>query len=137
MRRRFLPSRRTRSNITDTSQLRNEFIRQLGDEAQALIDRLSNDFSQDLQTQVTRAYQGIIAGDAPTLPSSANPQAGTIGSFGQLLSTGVRYLISRPRTSRSSNETVRSVDNNTQFRLSSAQLAAEAQQTLSRGEKNL
>jgi hypothetical protein len=60
-----------------------------------------------------------------------------IQDLSQLLSTGVRYLISRPRTSRNTRETLRSIDNNTQFRVSNAQAAAEAQLALSKGDKNL
>jgi hypothetical protein len=135
--RRYLPSRRSRKNILDTSQLRDEFIRQLSKEAEALVLQFSTQFSQTLQTQVAQAYQGIVAGDAPSIGTGQANEAGTIGSVGQLLSTGVRYLISRPRTSRNTRETLRSIDNNTQFRVSNAQAAAEAQLALSKGDKNL
>lgn len=135
--RRYLPSRRTRKNVIDTSELRNEFIRQLTKESEALLLQLSKQFSQTLQTQVTQTYQGIVAGDAPSLGSGQANEAGAIGSVGQLLSTGVRYLVSRPRTRRNENESTRSIDNNDLFRVSNAQAAAEAQLALGKGDKNL
>ena len=135
--RRYLPSRRTRKNVINPSQLRDDFIRQLTKESEALLAQLSSQFSQSLQAQVTQAYQGIIAADSTNPGTSQSPEAGTIGSVGQLLSTGVRFLVSRPRTSRNSQETVRSIDNNQQFRVGNAQAAAEAQLMLGKGDKNL
>lgn len=135
--RRYLPSRRTRKNIIDTSALRDEFIRQLTRESEALLLQLSAQFSETLQTQVTQAYQGIVAGDASNIGAGPASEAGTIGSVGQLLSTGVRYLVSRPRTSRNQRETIRSIDSTEQFRVSNAQAAAEAQRMLGKGDKNL
>jgi len=54
-----------------------------------------------------------------------------------LLSLGARYLVSRPRTSRNSAETSRSIANEVEFRTSRAQQLAEAQQAIGQGEKNL
>ena len=135
--RRFIRSRRTRKNVIDTSQLRNEFIRQLSRESEALLQQFSTQFSQDLQTQVSQAFQGIIAQNGTSAGVTPTNEAGTIGSVGQLLSTGVRLLLSRPRTSRNSRETERSIQAGTQLQVSSAQAAAEAQLALGRGQKNL
>lgn len=132
---RYLPSRRTRSNVLDTSALRDQFIRDLTREAEALMKQLMEQFTQTLQTQAAQAFQGIVAGDSTT-PAPMG-EAGTLGSVGQLLSTGVRYLVSRPQTSHHSAESQRSVDAQSAFRLSSAQHMAEAQQAIQRGEKNL
>jgi hypothetical protein len=133
---RYLKSRRSRSNVIETSALRDQFIRQLALETDALIKRQLDQFNQTLQTQVARAFQGIVAGDNPNAPTGQT-EPGSIGSFGQLLSLGARYLVSRPRTSRSSTETSRSVANETEFRTSRAQQLAEAQQMIAGGEKNL
>jgi hypothetical protein len=135
--RRTIRSYRTRKNVIEQSALRDQFIRDLTLEATNVLKQLSEQFSQTLQTQVAQAFQGIVPGDAPVTPTTAANEVGTISSVGQLLSTGVRYLVSRPRTSRDSQETSRSIDSTAQFRLSSGQTAAEAQQALGRGDKNL
>lgn len=135
--RRFIRSRRTRSNIINTSQLRDDFIRQLSKESEALLLQFTTQFSQDLQTQVNQAFQGIIAQNSTSVGVTPNNETGTIGSVGQLLSTGVRFLLSRPKTSSNSRETERSIQAGTQLRVSSAQAAAEAQLALGRGQKNL
>ncbi len=134
--RRYIRSYRTRKNIIEQSALRDQFIRDLTLEATNVLKQLSEQFNQTLQTQVTQAFQGLVPG-GPTGATIAAGEVGTISSVGQLLSTGVRYLVSRPRTSRDSQETSRSIDSTAQFRLSSGQAAAEAQQTLGRGDKNL
>jgi hypothetical protein len=134
---RYIKSRRSRSNVVETSALRDQFIRQLTLEMDALIKQQLEQFNQALNTQVAQAFQGIVEGDNPNAPTTGQPEPGTIGSFGQLLSLGARYLVSRPRTSRSSSETSRSVENEAQFRTSRAQQLAEAQQIMARGEKNL
>jgi hypothetical protein len=134
---RYIRSRRTRKNAYEPNALRDQFIRQLTLEAEALMKQQLEQFNQTLQTQLTQAMQGIVAGDVQTQPSSSQPEPGTIGSFGQLLSLGARYLVSRPRTSRNSAETSRSIANEVEFRTSRAQQLAEAQQAIGQGEKNL
>lgn len=132
---RFTRSYRTRKNVADQSALRDQFIRDLTKEANALILQLSQQFNENLQTQMTQALQGIVAGDAAMPTTMGTPETGTIGSLGQLLSTGARYLISRPRTSRDTAETSRSIDA-TGFKLSRSQAMVEAQIVMSMGDKN-
>ena len=135
---RYLKSRRSRKNVYETSALRDQFFRQLTLEMDALVKQQLEQFNQTLQTQVTEAFQGIVAGDTSIPPITPGQQElGTINSVGQLLATGARYLVSRPRTSRSSAETGRSVSNETEFRTSRAQQLAEVQRMLAQGEKNL
>jgi hypothetical protein len=135
--RRFLPSRRTRKNIQSPNALRDEFIRELTLEANTLIKQLSEQFGQTLQSHLTQAYQGIVPGDNSATPAITGDGPGTIGSIGQLLSTGVRYLISRPRTSRRTRDTARSLENETPFRVSRAQSLAQTQEALGQGQRNL
>lgn len=134
---RYIPSRRSRKNVYEPSALRDQFIRQLTLEAEALMKQLSEQFNQTLQTQLTQAFQGIVAGDTQAQGTTGTPQLNSIGSIGQLLSLGARYLVSRPRTSRNSIETSRSIANEVEFRTSRAQQLAEAQQAIGQGEKNL
>lgn len=135
--RRYIRSRRSRKNVISQSQLRDDFIRQLARESEALMQQLTAQFSQDLQTQVAQTFQGIIAENGQAAGVTPNPEAGSIGSVGQLLSTGVRFLLSRPKTSRNSRESARSVAAGAQLRLSAGQAVAETQIALSRGDKNL
>ena len=134
---RYIKSRRSRSNVQETSALRDQFIRQLTLEMDALVKSQLEQFNQTLNAQVAQAFQGIVAGDNPNQPTSGTPQLNSISSVGQLLSLGARYLVSRPRTSRNSSETSRSIANEAEFRTSRAQQLAEAQQAIARGEKNL
>lgn len=137
--RRYIRSYRTRKNIIRQSALRDQFMQQLSREAEALLKQLNEQFTQQLQTQVTLALRSIVAGDqqVATPTGTGQPEAGTIAGVGQLLSTGIRYLVSRPRTSRTSQETSRSIDAASQFRLSKAQELAEMQAKMATGEKNV
>lgn len=136
--RRYIRSFRTRQNVGQHNALRDQFLRELTRESEALLKQLSDQFTQTLQTQVTQALTAsIVPGDNTVpLPGAGQPEPGSIGSFGQLISTGVRYLVSRPRTSTQVKETSRSVDASSQFRLSQSQTLAEMQARLSTGEKN-
>ncbi len=136
--RRYIRSFRTRKNVIRQSALRDQFLQQLSREAEALLKQLNEQFSQQLQSQMSSALRNIVAGDQQVaLPGAGQPEAGSIASVGQLLSTGVRYLVSRPRTSTTSRETSRSVDAATNFRLSQAQTLAEMQAKMGMGEKNM
>ncbi len=147
--RRYIKSYRTRNNIQDTSALKDQFLKQLTEEATSALSALSEQFMQDLQTQSSSLLQNILgglSGNASSDSSSDSDMAagdaggggfGTASSISQLLSTGVRYFISRPRKSTQTYETSRSMDANTSFKLSRAQSLAEAGVTLSKGDKNL
>lgn len=136
---RYTRAYRTRKNVTDTSALRDQFIRDLTKEANAVILQLTQQFSETLQAQTAQAVTNIVAGDAApraTGDASIAPgDTGTVGSITKLISTGVRYLINRPRTSTNTVETSRSADASA-FRLSRSQAAAEAQIVMSMGDKN-
>lgn len=136
--RRYIRSFRTRKNVIHPNALRDQFLRELTREAEAILKQLNDQFTQTLQMQLTQALSSsIVPGDSTIpLPGAGQPEAGSIGSFGQLLSTGVRYLVSRPRTSTTVQETSRSIDAASSFRLSQAQMLAEMQAKLGGGEKN-
>lgn len=134
--RRTIRSSRTRKNVIATSALRDQFIRQLASEADALLKQALEQFNQTIQTQAAQAVRGIVAGDTAPGIGTDGSQPGTIGSIGQLLATGARYLVSRPRTARDTVETSRSIDANTSFRLSQSQASIEASAALDRGGKN-
>ena len=70
------------------------------------------------------------------LPSVSATDVGSIGDIGKLFATGARYLVNRPKTSQTTQESSRSVDANARFRLSKAQAAIEAQGILGNGDKN-
>lgn len=135
--RRMIRSYRTRTNVRRTSALREQFMRELKREADALLKQLNDQFTQSLQTQLSQFSQSIIGNgrDTPTIDNNPR-EPGSIANIGQLLSTGVRYLVSRPRTSRDTTESSRSIDANATFRLSQSQAAHEIQTLLSKAEKN-
>ncbi|MES2983876.1 MAG: hypothetical protein V4735_01660 [Pseudomonadota bacterium] len=138
--RRFTRSTRTRTNVRDTDQLRDQFIRDLTLEATALMTQLTMQFGQNLQTQAAQYSQGIVpnnSANANTSGSAGSSDFNSISSVSQLLATGVRYLVSRPRTSRDSEETSRSQGADTQFRVSQSQAMAEAQAAINKGSRNL
>lgn len=131
--RRTIRSSRTSKNVIPTSELRDQFIKQLSAEATALLSQFTEQFSQTLQAQLNAAALNLVGQSAT---GSNKPELGTIESVGDLLSTGVRYLIKRPKTSRDTVETSRSVDANATFRLSQSQASIEASTALGRGDKN-
>lgn len=133
--RRFTRSYRTRRNIIEASEIRDQFIRQLTKEAEALTKQLSEQFSEALQTQLAQGLQNISARDGAA-PAAGVNEPGSIAGIGQLLATGARYLVNRPKTSRSTLESSRSIDANTKFKLSQSQAAGEMQSLLGHGDKN-
>lgn len=133
--RRFTRSFRTRKNIRHTRALRDQFLRELTREAEALMKQLNEQFAQSLNAQLSQLSQSIVAGDNAAPKLNAN-EPGTIGSIGQLLATGARYLVNRPRTSRNTAESSRSIDAASGFRLSQSQTAQQMQAALGKGEKN-
>ena len=140
---RYLPSSRSHSNVNSLSALGEQFIREFTLQAQAVMEELTTQFADNLQAQAAQVLQdqilpGIVSSGADAIGDAATGDDGTGvgGGIGQLLNTGVRYLVSRPRTSNDSVETARSIDA-AQLRISSSQAAAEAQQALSKGSRNL
>ena len=95
---RFTRVLRTRSRSSEDRQ-RGEFQKQLLRDGEKLLEKLSRQFADDLNAQLAQ-----ILGDTTTR-STAKAQVGEsdvpgiVGGISQLLSTGVRYLVSRPRTS--------------------------------------
>ena len=126
---RYLPSIRTRSGSsargTSEAQLRDQFLRQLKTEAESLLKQFTN----DLQSQSSRILEGLGSGNEGGFGGDA--------SVNKLFATGVRYLISRPTTNENTAETARSQEATAGFRVSQAQALAEANQLISKGEKNL
>lgn len=139
-RRRYIPSYRIRKNVRSASDtLRDQMLRDFEREAAALLKKLNEDFALQLQAQLSQAMQGIVANEAAKGATTGvgSEGLGTFGGFAQLLTAGIRLLVSRPRTSRNEVETSRSFDADSSFRLSRAQAMAEAQTTLARGERNI
>lgn len=140
--RRYIRSFRTRKNIRSSNALETQFIRQLQKEADRLLKEFTDKFTAEAQGSASQILQSMFS----TVPGSGASGKGvdpsttsdlaSISGVGQLLSTGVRYLISRPRTSSNTVESSRSIDVEAQFRISRAQAFAEAQAAMNRGDKN-
>ena len=138
---RYLPSSRSRSNTTTTSGVGDQLIREFTAQAQSIMEELSAQFADTLQAQAAQVLQsqvlpGLTGGDDLDDAVASGDDDSSIGAIGQLLNTGVRYLVSRPHTSTSAIETSRSIEA-AQLSVSSSQAAAQAQQALSKGSKNL
>ena len=120
---RYIASSRTRSGTSSSlAQLQDQFIRELTDQANAVL----NQFSDDLQAQSAQLL-GSILGDGSDASSSG---------ISQLLSTSAR-LLDPPTTTQTTTETALSQAAQTQFRLSQSQTLAEANLTIAKGDKNL
>jgi len=123
---RYIKSKRTGSvTTTEQDRLREQFLRDLTQQGQAIMKQLSQDFGNDLQQQSTQLLQA--------LSGEGNASGAGVGS---LFSTASRFFFSRTRTRTSSRESVRSNEEAQRFRLSQAQLMAEASEAMARGEKN-
>lgn len=134
--RRFTRSFRTRKNVRRSSALEQQFLRELARESERLMKQLTEQFDQTLQAQLNQALQSF-AGSGPAIaPANDGSSLASVKGIGQLLNTGLRLLVSRPRTSRDSVESTRSIETTASFRVSQAQVAAELQMALAKGEKN-
>jgi hypothetical protein len=138
---RFIASSRSRSNISSASAVGDQLIREFTAQAQAVMEELSAQFSDTLQSQAEQILQTQVAAhfgdDSDDADDGGSGSGGDNAStVGQLLNTGVRYLVSRPHTRTRTVETARSVQA-AQLSVSSSQAAAEAQTALSKGSKNL
>ena len=138
---RYLSSSRSRSNITSNSAIGDQLIREFTQQAQAIMEELTAQFTDALQAQAAQVLQnqlvvGLTGSDDLADAAGGGDDTSSVGAIGQLLNTGVRYLVSRPRTSSSAVETARSVEA-AQLSVSSSQAAAQAQQALNKGSKNL
>lgn len=125
---RYIPAKRIRSTTSDADRLRDQFIRQLTQEAQATLRRMTEQFNQNLERQSSEFMSGLL-GDGS---GSGNASGSAFGMF----STAARYLFNRPRITESTRESTRSSQEERYFRVSQSQLMAEAAEALSKGDKN-
>lgn len=137
MRRRYTRSSRSSKNTQPFDQLREQMLRELTREATALLQQFTQQLNQQVQMQMTSFAQGIVPEDSFPVTPSASATASPLGNLTQLLGSGVRYLATRPRTSRHTEESARSIASNSTFKLSKSQAAVELQSNLSRGDRNL
>jgi hypothetical protein len=133
---RFTHVIRTRSRSSEDRQ-RDAFQKQLLRDGQKLLEKLSRQFADDLNAQLAQVLSGSARISRSGGAGSTSDTAGIVGGISQLLSTTVRYLVSRPRTSSNTTESSRSQEVEERFRLSQSQAAAEASSSIYRGNKNL
>ena len=126
---RYLPSQRTQTGTHATDALRDQFLRELARDAEALLGQLSQRFAQDAQSQAAQLSQALLG-------SGGDLTSGGTGQLSGLLSLGTRLLVPKPKTSESTVETQRSQAQGSSFRLSQTQSLAEAATALAKGEKN-
>lgn len=112
-----------------SSQLRDQLLKQLENDAAKLLKQMASDFSASLAQESQRALKDALAG-------LQNGDFFNSQSFGNMLTASADYMLNRPRTRTNTQESARSRATEQQFRLSRAQEAAEASATLARGDKN-
>ncbi len=124
---RYIKSKRTSSGTSsEEDRLRDQFLKDLTQQAQTIMKQMQQEFSQDLQQQSSQIL-GLLNGEG-------NASGAGLGS---IFSTASRFFFSRPRTRTSTRESTRSHEETDRFRLSQSQLMAEASEAMSRGDKNL
>ncbi|MEJ0009903.1 MAG: hypothetical protein WDN72_04860 [Alphaproteobacteria bacterium] len=109
----------------ELDSLRTKLLDELESEARRMLTQLQQEFSDQLQAQSSDALDSF----SQSL-SGGGLSAGLIGA-------AAGELLDRPVIRTTSQETQRSLDAGTQFRLSQNQALAEAGTTLSKGNKNL
>lgn len=110
----------------DTDQLREQFIRQLTNEAESALKTMSLQFTQDMQRQSSEFLGGLFGGESGS---------GNSSTFGMFANAG-RYFLNRQKTTGSTQESLRSREEESRFRLSQSQALAEAQASFAKGSKN-
>lgn len=133
---RYLPSIRT-GGRSRADRERDQFLRELSREGEKLLRSLSQQYLQDLNTQSAQLLQALVAGTVNTGANATQNGTNLMSHIGQLFATSAKYLAARPRTHETSYESARSQEVEARFRLSQAQLLAEAGTTMSKGNKNL
>lgn len=141
-----------RATPSASDRLREQFNRQLERDADALLRDLTQKFRKDIEQQTVQLAQTLMQQSAASfLPNTAPPTVPVPNTYPgtgmaaspsltaaqQILAGVTRYLIRRPTFSKSTEESSRSRDSETAFRLSQSQQAAEAQALIARGEKSL
>lgn len=119
----------TRTPRTDpTTKIREQFLKELENDANSMLRQLSQQFTQDIQSQLAQ-----LAKDA----ASGTSQGSGLAGSASLIATAARYLVSRPKLTQNTEESARSREADAGFRLSRSQALAEANMMIARGEKNL
>lgn len=135
---RMIRARRIRVNNSENDRLREQFIRQLTREAEAVLKQSLMQFTQEAQQQGQSILGALLGGDGPAQRRSSGGGSASVGNgLFNLVSTGLRYLWSRPQTSTNTQESQRSREALERFRVSQSQLMAEASASIAKGEKNL
>ena len=121
--------------IRSTRSLRDQMLRDFEKEAEKLLKQITEQFLRDLQQQADQTLKDATRGGS----SAGGGGMGGLdlgGSLTRIFGSALTFFLTRPRTSRSTQETQRSKDYDAEFRLSRGQVLAEAQRSLVRGQKN-
>lgn len=113
-----------------TDTLKEQIAQEVERQTSTLLKQLFSQLSQQLQSN------GSSGGAAERNAFGDSSNAG-LANFGQLFTSGLRFLLNQPRITRTSAESARSIDTGNQFRVAQSQAAAEAQAALGKGDKNL
>jgi len=110
--------------------IKNQMLRELQQDSQKLLLQLQQQFTVSLQQELAR---NLTAQRSTTQGAATSP----LGTLSGLLGSALRLKFSKPSRSTSSQETERSTQTQSQFRLSRSQQLAELTGALGKGESNL
>jgi hypothetical protein len=116
----------------ELAALKAQTLREIEKESQKLITQLQQQIATTLQEQLSRS---LIA--APTSNATFNATPSPLGRLSSILGSTLRLNFSKPSRSTSAQETERSQQAQSQFRLSRSQQMAELTRALGKGESNL
>lgn len=126
-----LLSRRSRSS----NQLRDQLLKDLQKEGEKILKKLATDFTADINKHLGDALQSALGGSGKSGGGSGGAPF-SLDSLGNIFTSAITYLVSRPRTTRSTAESSRSKAMTDSFRLSRSQAAAEAQLAMGKAQRN-
>ncbi len=118
---------------SEEKRIRQRFIRDLEREGERIVKRISDQLVKDIESQIGSLTESATRSSGRG--GFSNPFDS--GSLVRLFGSALTFVLSRPRTSRTTRETERSREAEQRFRLSRRQGLAEAGIELNRGEKNL
>ena len=116
----------------EIAALKVQTLRDIEKESQKLITQLQQQLTTTLQEQLSRS---LIAASPSNAAFNATPSP--LGRLSSILGSTLRLNFSKPSRNTTSQETERSQQAQSQFRLSRTQQMAELTRALGKGENNL
>ena len=123
---RYIPA--SSSSGINANTVRDQFLKDLTKEAEAMLKNYTQQFSETLQSQSSNFLQGLF-GDGSG--------SGSAGGLNNLFSAASTLLKGQSKTTSNTAETDRSKEIESRFKIAQGQSLAEASALISKGDKNL